>query len=950
MKLFPSPQCHSYGKKAIDLTLFFLLFLSISFPFYAQSQLAFPSATGAGAYATGGRGKPVYIVSNLNNSGAGSFRQALEDTRDTDGGIIVFSVSGTIVLTTKLDFRNQGNITIAGQTAPEGGITIVGSNSNARLEFQNMDNFIIRYIRFRPNYPEYPQTEQDALYLYNCSNYIIDHCSISWGTDENADAGNGTNYTWQRNLFSESNKTGMIMGAEVEDSYNMSFVNNAFYNCSHRFPNWQTNGRIDVINNVIWGYRGLMSSPLGTFEVNHIGNYYRYFRDTPVAETYKRMMYYYYPYQGNNMPSIYTSGNYVSGVLTNPDADNWLLWRWRFNPSGSIYDGAGNDSPMPTDLQRSTPFDLLGEPFEIKSYTEAFENVINDVGSNARLDEYGNKIVEIDDIDSIYLDNMQNQIVVDWTQDDVFDTEHRSEFINSISSLPINAHHEDFDTNNDGIPDQWILSRGFDVNQDLTTYVWPSGYVGIEEYLNEVDHQETNNTSENQVVITSSVDNNTICLGEEVTLTASEGISYTWQPGNISESSFIVSPEQTTTYYVEALHQDGSISTASIVIVVNPKPEVNAGEDITISAGESITLSASGAQNYIWNTGQTTPSISVSPQETTTYEVVGIANNCESSDTVTVYVNSVEVIAYAGEDIEICQGFETTLTASGGDSYLWSTGETTASITVNPSVTTIYTVVAYLGNQQDEDEVKVTVNPNPNVVINNNQEVIISQGEYVTLSASGANEFVWSNGVTQPHISVNPNVTTTYSVIGYVGDCMDEESITVSVIEHDVAQIFSDTDVVCYGQSVTLTASEGNEYLWSNGETTPSITVIPEESTEYWVEVSNGTNTSQATMYIEVQDCLFLEGTPEEQEFDFLIFQDISENVIKVKITGFNMVDVKNMAIYDISGRFIFEYHFEDDQESTVIKEINSLGLSKGIYIVKLIYNNSILTKKIPIR
>lgn len=1199
----------------------------------AQSQLAFPTATGAGAYASGGRGKPVYVVTNLNNSGEGSFRQALENTRNTDGGIITFAVSGTIVLTTKLDFRDQGNITIAGQTSPEGGITIVGANANARLEFQNMSNFIIRYVRFRPNYPEYPQTEQDALYLYNCSHYIIDHCSISWGTDENADTGNGNNYTWQRNLFAESNKTGMIMGAEVEDSYNMSFVKNAFYNCSHRFPNWQSNGRVDIINNVIWGYRGLISSPLGTFNVNHIGNYYRYFRDYPVAETYKRMMYYYYPSQGNEMPSIYTSGNYVSGVLTDPDADNWMLWRWRFNPSGSIYSGAGDDSPLPVDLRQTTPFDLLGEPFEISSFTDAFEDVTDDIGANARLDEYGNKITEIDALDSIYITNMQNQILVDWTQDDILNTSHRLDFVNSISTSPVNIHPEDFDTNNDGIPDQWVLSKGFNILDDLTTYVWSSGYVGIEEYLNEIDYQETGNNVENHIIVSSDVVDNTICIGQEIVLTATGAQSYLWTPGNISEESILVAPEFTTTYEVEGVHQDGSVTSSSITIIVNQLPEANAGEDqnicqgefviltatggenyvwntgevsqtisvspfqtttytvevvengcstyddvtvfvnplpetqtnedvtinlgenatltafgadsyiwstgetssiinvspietttylvtgrngscestdsvtvyvineeevianagddqticlgdtvtlvasggetylwstgetsqsiqvsptitttytvevfdstgehsdsddvvitvnqipnadagpdlsicegeqvmlsasggshfiwstgeetqeitvspnvtttyavevsngicsstdeiivmvnslpevdagndVTITEGESVTLYVSGAESYSWSTGETTSSITVSPQGTTTYEVVGTLNNCEASDTVTVYVDSEqeEPLANAGEDEVICQGQAVTLTASGGEHYLWNTGETTQSIIVSPEVTTTYTVVAYLGNQQDEDDVTVVVNPNPNIVINNNQNITILQGEYVTLSASGANEYLWNNGATEPNIAVNPSQTTTYSVIGYIGNCMDEKYVTVNVLDNIEAEIHAETEIICLGESITLTASGGDEYYWSNGETTPVITVTPEENTTYWVEVSNDLSSVQTSINIEVQDCSIIEEIPEELEFDALVFHDSSENLLKIKIFGFNTVNVKSVSIYDISGRFIAEYFFDSSQETVVTKEISSVTFSKGVYIVKLIYNTNILTKKI---
>ncbi len=472
-------------RQIILLLIFFFALITIN----AQQVKAFPTAKGAGAYTTGGRGKPVYIVTNLNNSGPGSLRQIHDDTAATNGGIITFAVSGTIVLTSRLTL-SQDNITIAGQTAPAGGITIVGSNNSAYVEYKNASNFIIRYIRFRPKYTEAPTSENDSFYMYDTSNYIVDHCSFSWATDEVVDAGNGTDYTWQRNLFAESNKTGVLIGAEPEDSENMSFINNMFYNCSHRFPNWQSNGRVDVINNVIWNFRTRLSVVSFAFKANHIGNYYQYFSSSPSSDDARWMS---YIQADNNYPTIYTKGNYISDVLTNPNADNWFIWRWRFAPSGA-YSGAAISSQLTTDFRTTTQFPLLGDPFTIKSATDAFDDVRNNSGANVRLDEYGNSIEDIDGLDSVYLTNVQNDILVQYGQVDVLNTAHRATFLNSISTIPINTHPSNFDTNNDGIPNQWVVNKGFSVNDDLTTYVWASGYVGIEEYLNGVDNT-TNNTN-----------------------------------------------------------------------------------------------------------------------------------------------------------------------------------------------------------------------------------------------------------------------------------------------------------------------------------------------------------------------------------------------------------------------------------------------------------------------
>ena len=459
---------------------------------FGESVKAFPTAYGAGAYATGGRGKTVYVVDNLNDSGTGSFRQALEDTRTTDGGIITFSVSGTIVLTTKLDFRNQDNITIAGQTAPDGGITIVGSNDVARFELVNVNNFIMRYIRFRPDYTAYPTTEIDSFYLYNCGNYIIDHCSFSFGTDENADAGIGDTYTWQRNLFADSNKTGMIMGADVALSANQSFHNNMFYNCSHRFPNYQSDGRVDVINNVIWNYRTRISVSQGGHDLNHIGNYYQYFRDDPPADEARWNLW--YPFNQtlgdgtiSEYPTIYTSGNYISNVLTDLNADNYVTWRWRLDPVGSPYAGAAANSQLTTDFKTTTQFPLLGSQVVVQTALEALEDVKFNVGANGRLDEDGLAIAEIDDLDTIYLSNTQNSIRVDYTPETNLATAQWTAFQASVSTTPINSHGAGYDTSGDGMPDAWKTAKGLNPATDDSLYDWGNGYIGCEEFLNEID-------------------------------------------------------------------------------------------------------------------------------------------------------------------------------------------------------------------------------------------------------------------------------------------------------------------------------------------------------------------------------------------------------------------------------------------------------------------------------
>ena len=160
----------------------------------AGGIIAFPGADGAGKYATGGRGGKVYHVTNLNDSGTGSFRDAVSGSNR----VVVFDVGGTIEL--KSDVVVKSNVTILGQTAPGGaGITLCGGKIG-----QGGSNQIIRYISSRPG--EKGSGEYDAWGGSDGSNSIIDHCSIGWGNDEQWGLySNNMNQTVQYSIIGPSN-------------------------------------------------------------------------------------------------------------------------------------------------------------------------------------------------------------------------------------------------------------------------------------------------------------------------------------------------------------------------------------------------------------------------------------------------------------------------------------------------------------------------------------------------------------------------------------------------------------------------------------------------------------------------------------------------------------------------------------------------------------------------
>jgi pectate lyase len=162
--------------------------------------LAFPGAEGAGRYAKGGRDGDVYIVNNLNNSGQGSLRHAI-DTSPAAGRMIVFSVGGTIDLTSDITIDSP-NITIAGQSAP-GGITL----ARRALRISDTHDVVVQHIAVRPGdfYTAPNQYEPDSIWVPDSENVILDHVSASWSTDEVLSVTHGsTNVTVQWSMITEA--------------------------------------------------------------------------------------------------------------------------------------------------------------------------------------------------------------------------------------------------------------------------------------------------------------------------------------------------------------------------------------------------------------------------------------------------------------------------------------------------------------------------------------------------------------------------------------------------------------------------------------------------------------------------------------------------------------------------------------------------------------------------
>lgn len=205
--------------------------------------------------------------------------------------------------------------------------------------------------------------------------------------------------------------------------------------------------------------------------------------------------------------------------------------------------------------------------------------------------------------------------------------------------------------------------------------------------------------------------NDTICVGDSVTITAGNGTSWSWNTGETTQS-ITVGPLSTTTYTLTITDQYGCLGTPDAAeVLVSTLPTASAGADDTICVGSTVNLVASGGVGYEWSNSMLTSSISVSPTTTTDYSVtVTNAYGCVDADTVTISTNALPS-GNAPADTAICLGEPAALTATGGASYVWSTGASVPTVTVSPSSTTTYNVTTTDANGcVGLDSVVVTVN------------------------------------------------------------------------------------------------------------------------------------------------------------------------------------------------------------------------------------------------
>lgn len=438
-------------KTTFLFSVIIMLFLAIT---AKGQQLAFPTAEGYGKYTVGGRGGDVYEVTNLNDSGEGSLRAALEAKGPRT---VVFRVSGTI--TGNFSIKND-SITIAGQTAPGDGICIKGNLSTSA------NHIIIRYIRVRW---DPAMGENDGIGGRYNKNIIFDHVSASWSTDETMTLYHNENTTVQWCIIAQACPKGTTdehrFGGIWGNNYGTWHHNLIAHNAS-RNPRWASGcGYNDYRNNVIYNWEYASSyggesrqkgdrrkPPIEHSTVNMIANYYK---PGPATESKVRSI-------------------IVAPSSRNGDADAGKWW---------VSDNLVEESPEVTanNLLGVTKTDsayLLNEPWpamEINQQTaeEAYQSVLAQAGCSLPIRDRVDADI-IDDVRKGTAKYGKNGIIDN--PDDV------GGWPELKSTLPLN------DTDHDGMPDTWEKENGLDsTNPNDRNIVGKDGYTMLEKYLNAIE-------------------------------------------------------------------------------------------------------------------------------------------------------------------------------------------------------------------------------------------------------------------------------------------------------------------------------------------------------------------------------------------------------------------------------------------------------------------------------
>lgn len=347
-----------------------------------------------------------------------------------------------------------------------------------------------------------------------------------------------------------------------------------------------------------------------------------------------------------------------------------------------------------------------------------------------------------------------------------------------------------------------------------------------------------------------------ICIGGNVTLTASGASTYSWSPSAglsvTTGASVLANPSITTTYTVTGINATGCTATATRLVTVNPNPSVTvnpASPSICIGSGTLLTASGASIYNWLPSTGLNITSgavVTATPLVTTSYTVTGTNTfGCSASQFTVVTVNSLPVLNVLSQPSTICQGVSSTLSASGAMTYSWSPPLAGLNVVVGDVViATPFSNTTYQVTGTNAEGCESTASVNINVLQNPTPSIT---GEHAVCSGfaaslntqSGYASYLWSNGSTAQSISVGTAGDYSLTVTAENG-CSGSTSHSLAILPLP-APVITGVNAICSGTNATLDAGDGyNSYQWSTSATTQTLAVSSEGNYSVTVTDANG--------------------------------------------------------------------------------------------------------------
>jgi gliding motility-associated-like protein len=446
-----------------------------------------------------------------------------------------------------------------------------------------------------------------------------------------------------------------------------------------------------------------------------------------------------------------------------------------------------------------------------------------------------------------------------------------------------------------------------------------------------------------------------ICDGEPIVFSASNGVLYEWQIGTngndfqtgISNTYATDTLTNSDTVFVTATDINGCIGEDSININVAQSPTNQLGPDITICPNESVTIDGTNPDpvTYLWSNGATASTITVS--QIGIYELTVINNDgCRAYDSIEIF-NYPQTSIFLGNDTSICVGGLISLTPGNSFStYLWSTADTTSSIDVSSGLYDV--TITDINNCPASDTILISDFLSNFIDLGNDS--LICEDQPILIDAGGGHvSYLWSTGETTPSISINTIEPVWVEVINNDG-CIDYDTIFFDTLVNIFA--LSPDTTIYMGGSIDLTVSGGISYLWDNNDTSSLISLSPTEDITVWVIIDNGNGCyDSAYVNIVVND-----------EFNIFIPNMFSPNLDgnndQYKIYGYGLEEQIEFKIYNRQGTQVYEtmsltelmnigwdgkYMDQDQPDGVYIWTLSANDLSGTPIVSKNLQSGSIL-------